>query len=160
MTSPRSPLLTRRIALLLRDGLRLEGDIHVGDGQSLTVFLGMRRHYLNVTGATWAEGPEGETMAHLGVRVDRIIWAVPLEATLSLTSADLVRGPGREVELRLVDGSVVHVKLHIAAEQRMSDYFDANPTFVPLYEVRIVGSGERIERMAVSHEAIATIREL
>jgi hypothetical protein len=41
----------------------------------------------------------------------------------------------------------------------MSDYIDANPSFVPLRAARIGESGEVIERLAINHRAILTIRE-
>ncbi len=50
--------------------------------------------------------------------------------------------------------------MNVARETRMSDYLDANPGFLPLWSVRIVGTGETVERVALSHDAIEVIREL
>ena len=135
--------------------------MHVAEGQSLSAFLGMKSFFLNLTSVRWLDGrPEEDRLPHLSIRISQIVWVVPLDGSLPLSSAASPVGSGREVELDLVGDVTVHVTLNIAEEQRMSDYFDSNTSFVPLRSARVLQSREVIDRLAVHHEAILTIREL
>ena len=158
---PRSHLQRKRVGVLLVGGKALEGAIHIPEGQPLLPFLGVKRHFLNLTSVrrAGAEG-EGDPFQHLSLRLSNLVWMIPLDDTLHLSTLFPPPGATRGVELQLVDGLTLDVTLSIAAEQRMSDYLDANLGFLPLWSVRVQGSDEVIERMAVNHEAILAIREL
>jgi hypothetical protein len=156
-----SHLQRKKVRVLLAGGRSMEGDIHIPEGQPLLHFLGMKRHFLNLTSVRPAGAPdEVEPIEHLSLRLSNLVWVVPLEETLFLSSASAPATTSRAVELQLVDGLTLTVTLSIAEEQRMSDYLDANQGFVPLWSARLQEGGEVIERMAVGHEAILAIREL
>ncbi len=156
-----SHLERRRVRVLLAGGQAMEGDIHIPEGQPLLPFLGMKRHFLNLTSVQVADAPEGTgPIEHLSLRLTNLVWVVPLDGSLFLSNAAPPDSSSREVELLLVDGLTLTVTLTIAEEQRMSDYLDANPGFLPLWSARTREGGEVIERLAVSHEAILAIREL
>lgn len=153
-------LRKRPVRVLLRGNRSLEGLIHVSEGQSLTGFLGMKKYFLNLTEVKWLDTPaEGEPLPHLGIRISQIVWVVPLDGALPLSSAQSAPAGQRSVELHLVDGVTLHVTLRIAPELRMSDYFDSNAAFIPLRDARATGSSRAIDRLAVQHEAILAIRE-
>jgi len=149
------------VRILLRGNRSLDGTMHIPEGQSLAAFLGMKSYFLNLTDVRWLDGrPEEERIDHLCIRISQIVWVVPLDGALSLSSAASPFGESRQVELDLVGNVTLRVTLSIAAEQRMSDYFDSNTSFVPLRSAQVLRTQEVIERLAVSHEAILTIREL
>lgn len=154
-------LQPRRIRLRLYDGRTLEGRMHVADGQSAIEFLGMRRSFLNLTDVRWLDGRGVDApLAHLGVRLAHVLWVVPLDPALPLSSAVVSPDASRAVELALAGGLVLRVRINIADEQRMSDYFDSNPDFIPLRSVQMRDDGDVVDRMAIHRDAILTIREI
>lgn len=158
--SDASSFLTRRaVRLRFLDGRSMEGHLHVPEGQSLVGFLGMRRSFLNVTDARWLDGGDG-ALPHVGIRLGHVVWVVPVDPAFALHQASVPPDSTRSVELGLEGGLVLRVRLQIADEQRMSDFFDGNPDFVPLRAVEVGTDPDRIERMAVRRDAIRTIREV
>ncbi len=151
------------VRVYLRNDRALTGRIHMAEGQSLATLLGTKLHFLNLTDVQWSGSGESELVPHVSVRMEQIIWVEPLDTTLSLTSAALPSEEIRNIELQVegADGwERLHVQMNVARETRMTDYLDANPGFIPLWSVRIVESGETVERVALNHRAIAVIREL
>jgi hypothetical protein len=135
--------------------------MHISDGQSLVGFLGMRRFFLNLTSVRWLDGRGGdEPLPHLSIRISQIVWVAPLDGELPLSSGLSPSEGAREVEFHLVDDLSLTVTLGIADEMRMSDYLDSNTAFIPLRSARPGQGREPIERLAVNHEALLTIREL
>lgn len=150
----------RAVRVRLRKNRALTGQIHISDGPSLTAFLSGKLFFLNLTDVLWEGSTEDTRLPHLSVRLDEIIWVEPLEASLHLSSASLPSEEARDVELHVDRDLKLHVQLNVARETRMSDYLDANPGFLPLWTVRIVGGGEPLDRVALNHQAIEVIREL
>lgn len=150
----------RSVRVRLRNDRSLAGKIHITEGQSLVNFLGVKQHFLNLTEVRWEEPSGQEALPHLSVRLDQIVWVEPLDAALHLTSATLPDEDGREIEIQVDGDERIHVQMVVARETRMTDYLDANPSFIPLWQVRIVDDGTTIERAALNHAAIETICEL
>lgn len=160
---PRGPshLQRKRVQVLLRGGRSLQGVVHIPEGQPLLHFLGMKRHFLNLTDVRRADAGEGEdSFQHLSLRLSNLIWVIPLDDTLHVSTATPPPDSSRTVELQLVDGLTLTVTLQIAEEQRMSDYLDANQGFLPLWSAEVPEDSRVIERLAVNHEAILAIREI
>lgn len=160
---PRGPshLQRKRVQVLLRGGHTLDGTVHVPEGQPLLHFLAMKRYFLNLTEVRRENpGPSEGTIEHLSLRLSNLIWMIPLEETLHITTAPPPTDSSRMVELQLVDGMTLTVSLNISTEQRMSDYLDANPGFLPIWGARVEETSHVIERLAVNHEAILAIREI
>jgi hypothetical protein len=160
---PRAPshLEQKTVQVLLRGGQSLEGTIHIPEGLPLLNFLGGKRYFLNLTsvrktGAPTDEGP----VDHLSLRLSNLVWVIPMDVTLHVSTAASPTVSSRTVELQLVDGLTLSVDLEVAEEQRMSDYLDGNPGFVPLWSARILSASRTIERLAVNQEAILAIREV
>lgn len=160
MDISRMTLHRRAVRVRLRGGRFLEGKIHIAEGQALSGFLSSKRFFLNLTEVRWVDATQTDTLPHLSVRLPEIIWAEPLDPALHLSSAILPATDSREVELHLDGGTRLHVRMNVARETRMSDYLDANPAFLPLWSMRVVGRDEVIERVALNHAAIEAIREL
>lgn len=160
---PRSPghLQREPVQILLRGGQTLTGEIHIPTGMPLVNYLRIRRLFLNLTSVRQKGPPEGEgPFGHLSIRLSNIVWVVPLEPSLHVSSTLAPAEPGRTVELQLVDGFDLTVTLNISEDQRMSDYLDSNSGFLPLFEARIQPDDQVVERLAVNHEAILAIREV
>lgn len=147
----------RRVLVRLRGGQSVEGSIHISPGQSLVDFLAMKKSYLNLTEARWAE--DDDPHSHLSLKIQEILWVLPRDGALILSSAVPPSESSRRVELHLVDGSVLRVALSLARELRMSDYFESSPAFIPIWEVSGANVGGS-QRLAVHEEAIRAIREL
>ena len=159
---PRGPshLEQKAIQVRLRGGQTLEGLVHIPEGMSLLHFLGTKKHFLNLTSVRQpGESGEARTLPHLSLRLSNVVWFIPLDDTLHISTATIPSEAGRTVELRLVDGLLLTVDLNIAAEQRMSDYLDSNWAFLPLWSAEVPATDETIPRLAVNHEAILAIRE-
>ena len=153
-------LLRKSIAVHMVGGRTLFGEIHIAEGKSLTGFLGEKKHFLNVTNTRWEGSTEDTILPHLSLRLSNIVWVEPLDGSLYLTSAERPTDAGRRVELHLVGGLTLSVTLNIAAELRMSDYFDSGPAFIPLRQAQVRSTGRTIDRLAVNHQALVAIREL
>ncbi|HSG48798.1 MAG TPA: hypothetical protein VLA43_13340 [Longimicrobiales bacterium] len=150
----------RAVRVRLRNRRALRGQIHITEGQSLVNFLSVKTHFLNLTDVQWEDASEEIPLPHLSVRVDQIVWVEPLDAALHLSSATLPSDEPRSIEIQVDDRTRLHVKMNVARETRMTDYLDANPGFLPLYSVRMVGTGDLVERVALNHGAIEVICEL
>lgn len=160
---PRGPdhLEQKAVQVRLKGGESIEGMIHIPDGLSLLHLLGMKKYFLNLTSVRlMGHSQDQPPIPHLSLRLSNVVWIIPQDGTLHVSTAAIPTGSSRAVELQLVDGLTLTVNLNIAEEQRMSDYLDANWAFVPLWSARVPSASQDIERLAVNHEAILAIREL
>lgn len=164
-SSRNSPEFERRpVQVRLRNGRTVDGSIHISPGQPLINLLAMKKSYLNLTEARWSEeegrwSEEGEHLPHLSLRIQEILWVMPRDGSLILSSAVPTSQSPRKVELHLVDGSTLNVTLSLANELRMSDYFESSPSFLPIWDVSGAIPKES-RRLAVHEGAIMAIREL
>jgi hypothetical protein len=156
-----SHLDRKEVQVRLRGGVALEGTIHIPAGQPLLHFLGLRKHFLNLTAVRYTDPPRTEApLAHLSVRLSNVVWVVPMDTSLHVSAGTSLMESSRMVELQLVDDLTLNVGLNLTQEQRMSDYLDSNAAFIPLWDAKVLSSSKVIERLAVNHEAILAIREL
>ena len=154
-------LQPRLVRVRLRDGRVMEGCMHVAEGQSVVEFLGLRRAFLNLTDVRGLDDRAGEApLAHVGLRLSHIVWVVPLDSALPLSPAVLSPEASRAVALVLAGDLELRVRIQIADELRISDYFDAHPDFIPLRSVRTGDETVLVDRMAVNGAAIRTFREI
>lgn len=159
---PRAPshLVRRGVRILLRGGKTLEGLIHIPEGMPLLDFLRAKRFFLNLTSVKMDAAGEDAPIEHLSLRLSNVVWVIPLEGALHVSSSVGPVADKRAVELQLVDNHTLTVSLQIAQEQRMSDYLDANLGFLPLWSAVLPSTGQHLERLAVNHDAILAIREM
>ncbi len=61
--------------------------MHVAEGQSLIGFLDSRKAFLNLTSVRWLDGRGEGSLPHLAIRISQIVWIVPQDPFLSLSSA-------------------------------------------------------------------------
>jgi hypothetical protein len=151
---------TRRLVRFVMYGGRVvEGNIHVTEGQSLAVYLTTRRYLTSLTEARWI-GPGMQVLPHLAIRTDKMMYAASLDDGLPVSSNARPTLSPRWAEFTLEDGSVMHVGLHIAEEQRMTDYFDSAPLFMPVVQASIVGQDRLLGPVSVNTSRLIAVREI
>jgi hypothetical protein len=151
---------TRRLVRFVMYGGRVvEGNIHVTEGQSLAVYLTTRRYLTSLTEARWI-GPGMQVLPHLAIRTDKMMYAASLDDGLPVSSNARPTLSPRWAEFTLEDGSVMNVGLHIAEEQRMTDYFDSAPLFMPVVQASIVGQDRLLGPVSVNTSRLIAVREI
>jgi hypothetical protein len=147
----------RGVQLFLRDHRLIEAQIHVPEGQPLDVFLGAQGTFTNLTNVHWV-GSRRETIPHMAIRSEQILWVAALRSDLPLTREENGRRP-LPMEVYLEDGSILTGGMVVAERQRLSDYLaGAEGGFVPVH--RAGGpSGAPLGDLAVNSRAILAVHE-
>lgn len=160
MERPRISQFTRRLVRFVMYGGRIvEGNIHVTEGQSLAVFLTTRRYLTSLTEARWI-GPGMQVLPHLAIRTDKIMYATSLDDGLPISTIARPTATPRWAEFTVEDGTIMHVGLHIAEEQRMTDYFDSAPLFLPVVQATIIGQERLLGPISVNTSRLIAVREV
>ena len=128
----------RRLRLFLRDFRMIEAHASLADGQSLTSWLANRKQYVNLRGAVWTT--TNERAQHVVLRIPQVLWAASMDGDISLVSAAPTAAP-RHVELQLEGGLFVRGGLNLGERQRLSDYLETQPPFIPLRNAQLLRSG-------------------
>jgi hypothetical protein len=149
----------RLVRFVMRGGRIAEGNIHVTEGQALAVFLQTRRQIASLTEARWI-GPGMEVVPHMAFRTEKILWASSLDDGLPVAGGTRPGANPRWAELTLDEGTIMHVGMHVAEEQRLTDYFEATPPFLPVVQATVVGSGRLLGPAAINTSAIMAVREI
>lgn len=147
----------RRLRLFLRDHRVLDASAKVPQGQFLATYLASRTRYVNLTAVNWMGA--GEKVPHMALKVDKILWAASPDGELPLTNA-LAAGSARRVEVELEGGYVLAAGLLLVKNQRLSDYLQSAPPFVPLSRAELRPRGKELGDIVVNQEAIQVVREL
>ena len=147
----------RRLRLFLRDHRVLDAHAKVPRGQFLSTYLASRTRYVNLTGINWLG--TGETVPHMALKVDKILWAASEDGELSLTSAQAA-GSARRVEVELEGGYLLSAGLLLVTNQRLTDYLQSAPAFVPLQEAELQPRDKVLGDVVVNQDAIQVVREV
>ncbi|MFP4623511.1 MAG: hypothetical protein ACLFRX_04980 [Gemmatimonadota bacterium] len=147
----------RRLRLFLRDHRVLDASARVPQGQSLATYLASRNRYVNLTTVGWIG--TGEQVPHMALKVSSVLWASSEDGDVPLTSG-LAAAHARPVEVELEGGYLIAAGLLLAPDQRLTDYLQTAPSFVPLREAELRPRGKELGDLAVNHEAIKVVREL
>lgn len=133
-----SKLPARRLRLFLRDFRMVEAQVSLAEGQSLMQYFASRKQYINLRGAKWASSQENINFAVL--KIDQVLWAAALDNDIPLNNAMTQTLP-REVEIQLDGGLLVRAGLNIGGGQRLSDYVESQPQFIPMRTAQLLRSG-------------------
>lgn len=147
----------RRLRIFLRDHRVLDANARVPQGQYLSTYLASRTRYVNLTGVDWMG--TGEKVGHMALKVDKILWAASEDGELPLTSARASLAT-RRVEVELEGGYLVAAGLLLVENQRLSDYLQSAPAFVPLRNAELQPRGKGLGDVVVNQDAIQVVREL
>lgn len=146
----------RRLRFFLRDHRVLDAEARVPHGQSLSTYLASRTRYLNLTGIDWVG--TRETIPHMALKVDSILWASARDKDVSLTGV-VPGGAARRVDVELEGGYLLAAGIHLVDNQRLSDYLQSAPAFIPLRSAALQPRGRALGDVAVNHRAIQSVRE-
>jgi hypothetical protein len=136
----------RRIRLFLRDFRVIEATINVPEGQSLQQYFASRKQYVNLRDAKWSES--GEHLGHAVLKIDQVMWAVAIDGDVALSSAAPSATP-RAVEAHVDGGLILRAGLYIGDRQRLSDYMESQPHFIPLRNAQLLRSGRRSKEVNI-----------
>jgi hypothetical protein len=95
----------------------------------------------------------------MALKVDKILWAASQDGELPLTSA-LASTHARRVEVELEGGYMLAAGLLLVQNQRLSDYLQSAPPFVPLRNAELRPRSKGLGDIVVNQEAIQVVREL
>ena len=144
---PETKLPTRRLRLFLRDFRMVEAQISLAEGQPLMQYFASRKQYVNLRGARWASTNDNVRFAAL--KVDQVLWASAMDNDIPLLGGTISTEP-REVEVQLEGGLLVRAGLIIGGGQRLSDYLESQPTFLPVRNAQLLRSGRPPKEVNVS----------
>ncbi len=153
--APKNP--ARRLRLFLRDHRVMDANVHVPQGQFLATYLASRTRYVNLTSVDWMG--TGEHVTHMALKVDQILWASSEDGELPLTNA-LAAAAARRVELELEGGYLLGAGLLLMEHQRLSDYLQSAPAFVPLRDSALLPRGRHLGDIVVNQDTIQVVREV
>jgi hypothetical protein len=156
--SVHSQLVRRGVTLVLRGGQTVHGNVHVGERQSLVVYMATRGFFLNLTEVRYASGKE--VLPHLAIRTDLVLWAQTHDGELPLTSSQVPSFQPRWAEIVLDGGPTLHAGLNLAGDLRMTDCIDGRTGFLPAEGVRVAHTGEVLGDAAINMSFALTVREI
>lgn len=154
----RSQLVRRGVTLVLRGGQTVHGNVHVGERQSLIVYMATRGFFLNLTEVRYANGTE--VLPHLAVRTDFVLWAQTHDDELPLTSSLAPSFRPRSAEIVMDGGPTLYAGLNLSGDLRMTDCIDARTGFLPALNAKIAHTGEPIGDVAINTAYALTVREI
>ena len=140
-------LPARRLRLFLRDFRMVEATIGLSEGQSLTQYFASRKQYVNLRAAKWASS--SDVTKHAVLKIDQVLWAAALDNDIPLINAMAQNAP-REVEVQLDGGLLVRAGLNVGEGQRLIDYLESQPQFVPMRSAQLLRSGRPPKEVNVS----------
>lgn len=155
--NPTEQTPVRRLRFFLRDHRILDADTRVPHGQTLSTYLASRNRYVNLTGTEWVG--TGEKVGHMALKVDTVLWASSRDGDLPLTGA-IPSAAARRVDVELEGGYLVGAGLLLVDHQRLSDYLQSAPAFVPLRAAELRPRGKDLGDIVVNHGAIQVVREV
>jgi hypothetical protein len=146
MTPDTTRLPTHRLRLFLRDFREIEANISLPDGQSLTQYFASRKQYVNLRDAKWTGS--AQNVRHAVLKIDQVLWAISLDPEIVLSTASPAAGP-REIEVQVDGGLLLRAHLYSGEGQRLSDYLESQPQFIPLHKAQLLRSGRRRKEVNV-----------
>jgi hypothetical protein len=146
----------RRLRLFLRDHRILDANTRIPQGQSLATYLASRTRYVNITDVDWVG--TGETFAHMALKVDAILWASSRHDDVELSTAIGSLG-ARQVDIEMEGGYLVSADLLLVNNQRLSDYLQSAPGFIPLRGAELRPRGTALGDIVLNQTAIQLVRE-
>lgn len=147
----------RRLRFLLRDHRVLEAHARIPEGQYVATYLASRNRYMNLLDIEWLG--TGETVPHMALKVETALWCASRDDDVPLASP-LATATARRIEVELAGGYLLGAGLLLVEGQRLSDYLQAAPRFVPLRDATLMPRGKSLGDIAINQDAIQLVREL
>lgn len=147
-----------RIRFRLRDGRVVEGMLHLTERDALANYLATRKRCVSLTDADWI-GTGAPRMPHVVLPTATIVWATPVSEGVQLVQIAPAAQP-RDVEIQLEEGINLRASMYLIPDQRLSDWFDAADTFVPLMGVQAFPRTTELGEMALARDCVSMVREV
>lgn len=147
----------RRLRLFLRDHRVLDANARVPDGQFLATYLASRKRYVNLTEIDWLG--MRERVPHLALKVEKVLWCGSQDGELPLMSPRATAS-ARAVEVELEGGYLLSAGILLIGGQRLSDYLQSAPAFIPLRDARLLPRAKALGDIAVNQDSIQLVREV
>ena len=149
----------RRLHLVMRDGTMIEGQIQIGEEQTLVSYLNSRRGgWMNLTRA---RRPKlDEPAGYMIVQSDHVILASAPDGNVQIAGGATATIEERQVEVVLVGGKTLRGSVSAATQQRMSDFVSASGRFMGLAHAILLPDERALGDIALHGGAIEIFRDL
>lgn len=147
----------RRLHLVLRDHRALEAHAQVPPGQPLAAYLASRVRYVHLTDVDWLG--TGEHVPRMALKVASILWAFARGGDPALTGA-AERAVTRLVDVEVEGGYLLAASLVLTKDQRLSDFLQSAPQFIPLRAAALRPRGKVLGDIVVNQDAMQVVREV
>jgi len=143
----------------MRDGTVVEGQVQIGEDQSLVSHLNSRRAgWVILTRAMRAKGDEYP--GHMILQGQHVVIASAPDHNVVMATGTIAGTVERGVEIVLVGGRMIQGYLHAAAQQRLSDVVSAFPHFVAVSRAVLQPEGRALGDIVLQSGAVAFVRDL
>lgn len=157
ISRPSRAIGPKKLHLIMRDNTMVEGSIHIGDEQSLLMYLATRKAgWMNMVGARRPKVTE--PASHVVLQVDHIVMASAPDGNVDVIGKAAGMGE-RHVEIVLLGGTAVRGTLLMAPMQRVSDYLSQSGKFIGVRSARLGAEQRELGDVAIHSAAIAMMRE-
>lgn len=95
----------------------------------------------------------------MALKVDNVLWAASTDGDLPLTSPRAAAS-ARRVEVELEGGYMIAAGLLLVDNQRLTDYLQSAPPFVPLRDAELQPRGKTLGDVVVNQHAVQLVREI
>lgn len=158
MTTRLKPAHARRLQLVMRDGVVIEGQVQIGEDQALVLYLNSRRGgWMNLTRAQRAKGDEYPS--HMILQTDHVVIAAVPDGSVQVAAMGAGVGE-RGIEIALVGGKMLQGFFYAAMQQRLSDIVAVSGRFVGVMKATLLPDGRELGDIALHTGAIAFVRDL
>lgn len=153
------PAHQRRLQFLMRDSSVIEGQVQIGEDQSLVLFLNSRRGgWVNLRRAKRSKGDEYP--GHMILQTDHVVIASAPDRDVQVSGGQIAGSVERAVEISLVGGKMLQGALHAASQQRLSDVVVASGRFVAVTNATLQPEGRLLGDIVLHTGGIAFVRDL
>ncbi len=153
------PAQPRRLHLVMRDATMIEGNVQIGEEQSLVNYFNSRRGgWMSLTNARRPKLEEAT--GHMIVQSDHIILASAPDANVQVTASPTSGTEERAVEVVLVGGKTMRGFVSAARQQRLSDYIASSGRFIGLARATLMPDDRPLGDVALHSGSVVIFRDL
>jgi hypothetical protein len=143
----------------MRDGTMIEGQIQIGEEQTLVSYLNSRRGgWMNLTRARRPKLDEAP--GYMIVQSDHVILASAPDGNVQIAGGANQAVEERQVEVVLVGGKTLRGYVTAASQQRLSDFVSASGRFMGLGRATLMPDDRALGDVALHGGAIEIFRDL
>ena len=158
LSSRLKPSQPRRLQFMMRDGVTIEGQVQIGEDQSLSSYLNSRRGgWMNLARAMRAKGDEYP--GHMILQGDHIVFVSVPDGNVQVANAQIAGIVERAVEIVLLGGRMIQGYMPAAPQQRLSDVVSSAGRFVAVTKARLLPDERPLGDIVLHTGAIEFVRD-